>query len=109
MATPLTHPRQTLLRKAWVIPMLACSRSKIGSEILAVPAPPPHIPRANERTVLQKLSLTGGLTLHQLYPAGRLLIQNMVSKGWIEKQADGRTYCRTAEGERAMKIILKIW
>jgi hypothetical protein len=72
-----------------------------------VPAPPPHIPRANERTVLQKLSLTQGLPLERLYPAGRQLIANMVAKGWINKQANGRTYCRTSKGEAALKIILK--
>lgn len=71
-----------------------------------MPAPPPHVPRANERTVLQKLTLTRGLTLHQLYPAGRILIANMAAKGWIELQADGRTYYRTPLGEAAMKIVL---
>jgi hypothetical protein len=30
----------------------------------------------------------------------------MVAKGWIELQADGRTYCRTPLGEQAMKIII---
>jgi hypothetical protein len=68
----------------------------------------PHIPRANERSVLQKLPLTRGLSLQQRYPAGRLLISNMVAKDWIEKQLDGRTYRRTPEGKQAMKIILKI-
>jgi predicted transcriptional regulator len=37
------------------------------------------------------------------------LIDSMVAKGWIAKQRDGRTYCRTAKGEQVMKIILKIW
>ena len=70
-----------------------------------VPAPPPHIPRANERTVLQKLTLTRGMTRHQL-PAGRILIASMIAKGWIKLQPDGRTYCRTPLGEAAMKIVL---
>jgi hypothetical protein len=74
---------------------------------LIVPAPPPHIPRANERTVLQKLGLTRGVSLEQLYPAGRLLINSMVAKGWIGKQSGGPTYCKTPKGETAMKIILK--
>jgi hypothetical protein len=73
-----------------------------------VSAPPPHIPRANERTVLQKLTFSRGLTLSQLYPAGRILIASMVAKGWIERQPDGKTYCRTTKGEEAMKITLKI-
>jgi hypothetical protein len=73
---------------------------------LTLPAPPPHVSRTNERTVLQKLTLTRGMTLHQLYPAGRIVITNMVAKGWIELQPDGRTYCRTPLGEATMKVIL---
>lgn len=72
-----------------------------------LPAPPPHIPRSNERTVLQKLTRTQGLTLNELYPAGRLLLNNMLAKGWIERQPDGKTYCRTLKGEQAMKLKLK--
>jgi hypothetical protein len=74
---------------------------------LIVPAPPPHIPRADERTVLQKLSLTRGVSLEQLYPAGRLLINSMVAKGWIEKQSRANLLQNTKRGETAMKIILK--
>lgn len=71
-----------------------------------MPAPPPHVPRANERTVLQKLTLTSGLSLVQLYPAGKQLINGMLAKGWIAKQPDGRTYFRTPKGEAALKTIL---
>ena len=60
MAMPLTLPRQTQPRKASVIPMPASSRSR-SREKIDLPAPPPHIPRANERTVLQKLTLTRGI------------------------------------------------
>jgi hypothetical protein len=73
---------------------------------LIVPAPPPHIPRANERTVLQKLSLTSGLPPEKLYPAGKKLIGNMLAKGWIRKLPDGRTYCKTSKGVEAMKALL---
>jgi hypothetical protein len=73
-----------------------------------VPAPPPHIPRSNERTVLQKLTGSDGLSLYQLYPAGRLLLNSMVAKGWIELKPDGKTYCRTDKGEQAMKIPLNV-
>lgn len=69
-----------------------------------MPAPPPHIPRANERTVLQKLSLTSGLPPEKL--AGKKLIANMLAKGWIRKQPDGRTYCKTSKGVEAMKALL---
>jgi hypothetical protein len=48
-----------------------------------VPGPPPHIPRANERTVLQRLSLFNGLSLVQLYPAGKQLFESMLAKGQL--------------------------
>lgn len=54
--------------------------------------PPPHIPQANERAVLQKLGLMKAVRLDQLYPAGKQLFARMVAKGWITKQDDGRTY-----------------
>jgi predicted transcriptional regulator len=54
------------------------------------------------------LTLTRGLSQDQLYPAGKQLIDSMVAKGWIVKQPDGRTYCRTPQGEAALKIILTL-
>ena len=69
-----------------------------------MPAPPLHIPRADERTVLQKLSLTSGLPPEKL--AGRKLIAKMLAKGWIRKQPDGRTYCKTSKGVEALKTFL---
>ena len=68
----------------------------------------PHIPQANERTVLQKLSLTRGLPVEKLYPAGKVLITSMAAKGWIKKEADGRTYCRTAAGDAALKVTIPL-
>lgn len=73
-----------------------------------MPPSPPHIPQSNERAVLQKLGLSKALRLEQLYPAGRQLIASMVAKGWIEKQADGRTYCRTPAGGEALKAIIPV-
>jgi hypothetical protein len=73
-----------------------------------VPPPPPHIPQANERAVLQKLSLTQGRPPEHLYPAGKVLIANMVAKGWIKKQPDGRTYCRTPAGEEALRARIPV-
>ena len=70
-----------------------------------MPPSPPHIPQSNERAVLQKLGLGKALPLEQLYPAGKQLIASMVAKGWIKKQFDGRTYCRTPEGEGALKTL----
>jgi len=53
---------------------------------------------------LQKLSLTSGLPSEKL--AGKKLISNMLAKGWIRKQPDGRTYCKTSKGVEAMKALL---
>jgi len=73
-----------------------------------VPPPPPHIPQVNERAVLQKLNPTHGLPLEKLYPAGKVLIASMVAKGWIKKQPDGRTYCRTSAGDEALRAIIPL-
>ncbi|MBR1272755.1 hypothetical protein JQ629_35285 [Bradyrhizobium sp. AUGA SZCCT0222] len=54
------------------------------------------------------MSLTRGLSLEKLYPAGKVLIANMVVKGWLKKQPDGRTYCRTAAGDEALKAIIPV-
>jgi len=56
--------------------------------------------------VLQKLSLTRGLPPEKLFPAGKQLIASMLAKGWIRKQPDGRTYCKTSKGVEAMKALL---
>jgi hypothetical protein len=73
-----------------------------------VPRSPFHIPQANERAVLQKLGLTRGLPAEQLYPAGKGLIASLVAKGWIKKQPDGRTYCRTPAGDEALKALIPV-
>lgn len=58
--------------------------------------------------MLQKLSLTRGLPLEKLYPAGKVLIANLVRKGWIRKEPDGRTYCKTSAGDDALKAIIPV-
>jgi len=72
-----------------------------------MPPPPRRIPLANERTVLQKMSLTRGLPPEQLHASDRLLA-TMVAKGWIEKQPDGRTYCITPAGDEALRAIIPV-
>lgn len=52
------------------------------------------------------MSQTRGLAAEKLHPAGAKLISTMLTKGWIEKQADGRTYCITPAGEKALKAII---
>ena len=69
---------------------------------------PTHIPHNVERTALQKMSPTQGLTTERLYPAGSQTIAGMVAKGWIEKQPDGRTYCITPAGESALKAVIPV-
>jgi hypothetical protein len=73
-----------------------------------MPPRPRHIPHNTERTVLQKMSLTRGLTFEKLHPAGKQTVAGMVAKGWIEKQPDGRTYCITPAGDRALKAIIPV-
>jgi hypothetical protein len=71
-----------------------------------MPARPRHIPHATERTALQRMSRTRGLTPERLHPAGKQVIAGMQAKGWIEKQADGRTYCITHAGDEALRAII---
>ena len=71
-----------------------------------MPARPSHIPHATERTALQRMSLTRGLPPERLHPAGKQVIAGMQAKGWIEKQADGRTYCITLAGDEALRAII---
>ena len=55
-----------------------------------MPARPGHLPHNLERTTLQKMSATRGLSSVQLHPAGRRTIAGMIAKGWIEKHIDIR-------------------
>ena len=71
-----------------------------------MPPRPPHIPYATERSALQKMSLTKGLPLDRLHPAGKIVIAGMLAKGWIEKQPDGRTYCITPAGDEALRATI---
>ena len=71
-----------------------------------MPASPPHIPHATERTALQRMSLTRGLPPERLHPAGKQVLAGMPAKGWIENQADGRTYCITKAGSEALKATI---
>jgi hypothetical protein len=69
---------------------------------------PKHIPNNSERTALQKMSPTRGLTFERLQPAGKRTVAGMVAKGWIEKQPDGLTYCITPAGDAALKAIIPL-
>ena len=72
-----------------------------------MPAGPGYIPQAKERAALQKMSFTRGLRPEQL-PAGKQMIASMVAKRWIEKQPDGRSYCKTPAGDEALKAIISV-
>lgn len=72
-----------------------------------MPARASHLPQANERAALQVMSLTRGLLANQI-PAGAKLLARMVAKGWIEKQSDGRTYCKTPKGDEALKATIPV-
>jgi hypothetical protein len=70
-----------------------------------MPARPSHIPHHLERTTLQKMNATHGLSSAQLHPAGQHTIARLIAKGWIEKQMDagGVRYRITPAGEAALK------
>ena len=69
---------------------------------------PGHIPHNVERSALQKMSATEGLTQDRLHPAGGRTIAGMIAKGWIERQADHRTYCITPAGDAALKAVIPV-
>ncbi|MES2030406.1 MAG: hypothetical protein V4477_14605 [Pseudomonadota bacterium] len=63
-----------------------------------------HLPHYVERTALQKLRATPGLSALHLMPAGPKTLSKMVEKTWIAPQAGSPTrYCITPEGEAALK------
>jgi predicted transcriptional regulator len=72
-----------------------------------MPPRPTHIPHNAERTALQKMSPTRGLTAEGLHPADSQTIAGMVAKGWIEKQPDGQTYCITPAGDSALRAVIQ--
>jgi hypothetical protein len=81
-------------------------RARAEGEKQIMPARPSHLPHNLERTTLQKMSATRGLSSAQLHPAGRRTIAGMIAKGWIEKRIDARgsaTYCVTSAGKAALK------
>ena len=71
-----------------------------------MPARPSHLPHYLERTALQKINATRGLSLAQLYPASRWTIAGMIAKGWVKKQMGanrGERYRITPAGEATLK------
>jgi predicted transcriptional regulator len=73
-----------------------------------MPRRPSHIPHAIERTALQKMNPTRGISPENMYPAGKQIIAGMLAKGWIEKQPDDRTYCLTPAGDEALKAKIPV-
>ena len=72
-----------------------------------MPARRSDIPQAIERSALQRMSASRGLSPDKMHPAGKKTIAGMLEKGWIERQADGRTYCITPAGEAALKAPIR--
>jgi hypothetical protein len=71
-----------------------------------MPQRPGNLPHSLERTALQRMHATRGMTAGQLYPVGPRTIAGMIAKGWVERQMDanaGETYCITPSGEAALK------
>jgi hypothetical protein len=70
-----------------------------------MPQRPSHLPHSLERTALQRMHATEGLTARQLYPVGQGTIARMIAKGWIEPMDanGGARYRITPAGEAALK------
>jgi DNA-binding PadR family transcriptional regulator len=71
-----------------------------------MPSRPSHLPHNLQRSALQKMITTQGLSSAQLYPAGKQTVAGMVANGWIEMQMDangGARYRITPDGEAALK------
>jgi hypothetical protein len=66
-----------------------------------MPPRPKHIPHNIERTTLQKMSHTRGLTFQRLQPAGKQTVAGMVAKGWIE---NNQTAVHIASRRQAMRL-----
>jgi hypothetical protein len=73
-----------------------------------MPPRPKHIPHNIERTTLQKMSRTRGLTFESLQPAGKQTVAGMVAKGWIQKNLGDGTYCITPAGDATLKAIIPV-
>ena len=73
-----------------------------------MPTRPNHIPHNIERSALQKMSSTEGLSEERLHPAGARTIAGMIAKGWITRQSDDRTYCITPAGDAALKAVIPV-
>lgn len=75
-----------------------------------MPARPPHLPHAIERSALQKLVGSQGLSKDRLHPAGKHTIAKMLAKGWIERSAElrGPRYRITPAGEIAFRAPIPV-
>jgi hypothetical protein len=80
-------------------------------ELKTMPSRPSHLPHNLERSALQKMSASQGLTLSELHPAGRSTIAGMLAKGWIMKQKvaiRGASYLITPAGLAALKAKIPL-
>jgi hypothetical protein len=71
-----------------------------------MPSRPSHLPHNLERSALQRMGATQGLSSTELHPAGKQTIAGMVAKGWIEMQMNasgGTRYRITPDGEAALR------
>ena len=71
-----------------------------------MPARPDHLPSHRERNAMQKMTIHGTLPLGKLYPTGKVTLERMLAKGWVEVGASPETYRITPAGEAALKAKL---
>jgi hypothetical protein len=76
-----------------------------------MPPRPSHLPQNLERSTLQRMSSTQGLSPKQMHPAGKGTIAAMLAKGWIKKQivtGAGVHYLITPAGAAALKAKIPL-
>ena len=67
-------------------------------------------PTARQRDIMQKLMQREWTPLRQLAPAGQTTLENLESKGWIEKRTESgpASYRITSEGREALKTMIPL-
>jgi hypothetical protein len=76
-----------------------------------MPPRPSHIPNSNERSTLQRMSVTKGLSSEELHPAGKQTVATMLAKRWIERRSNdhGRpVYFITSAGQAALTAPIPV-
>ena len=67
-----------------------------------------HLPNHRERSAAQNMRVHGALPLMKLYPTGKVTLERMLAKGWIQVGGSPETYRLTFQlGERRAVFDLR--